>query len=89
MYFYADKFVLLEHSKPIEEIPYSSIEDVDAIFVSTGGGEGGGVVMKVRITLKGNPKREIEVPYNPISDRLESDLVAWLNVKVVQNMESN
>jgi hypothetical protein len=41
--------------------------------------------MKIKITLKEGPVREIEMPYNPTNKKLEADLVAWLNLKLAEN----
>jgi len=73
--FYADKFVIL---KTLEEIPYSMIEDIDSVYLQ----DIGSTVWKIKISLKGTPKREIEIPYVPRNKKLGLDLFTWLNIKV-------
>jgi hypothetical protein len=95
--FFSDRVVISKGSKRLEMIPYAKLLDCDVQFFSQnesiGGAEGLGpggpnYVMRITITLKEDPPREIYFTGNPTNGKLGSDLITWLNVKLAEN-ESN
>jgi len=78
--FYPEKFEISKGSEFLETIRYSQVEDCEPKFRIYGEG----VDFKIRIKLKGNPTREIVLPYNDSNRRLGSDLITWLNIRLAE-----